>query len=290
MSITIEEAKKYLKKFGIDVDLDYKICKEALEYFTHKDDLEGLVTYMSQIQNCGGYALEIPVCIWPPIENYTFEEMVLRIMELYPFVRLLSNSQLKENEYIVMYRAQGDGHHFIKLNDKGEAMEKYSAELPQKFDGWVKKYKSAPEAVLAVIKPDYRDDKIKKLPQCNNNIVLDRDYYEYTKQNGYTDIMFRDAKKPATFKRTLIEAYNNKSSTFIYNNKEFYLVTDEDDKELIYICDKSDIFGTVCTDGETFIIELHDKKKNLVFGFEAIPPINIVNEKEPKQQEDVLGL
>ncbi len=95
MSISIEEAKKYLKGYGIDLDLDYKICREALEYFSNGDDLEGLVKYMLQIQNCGGYALEIPICIWPD-NNYNFEEKVLRIMELYPFVRLLSDSQLKK--------------------------------------------------------------------------------------------------------------------------------------------------------------------------------------------------
>ena len=105
MSISIEKAKKHIKDLGFNTDLDYKIYQDALKYFIDKDDLNGLVAYMSQIQNCGGYALEIPVCIWP-VNNYTFEEKVLRIMDLYPFVRLLSDSELKEDEYIVRYRAQ----------------------------------------------------------------------------------------------------------------------------------------------------------------------------------------
>ncbi len=147
----------------------------------------------------------------------------------------------------------------------------------------------APEAVFAVVKSDYRDEEIKKLPQCNRNMYLDSDAYEFI-EDGYTDIMLRDAKRPATFERTLINAYNNRTSTFMYNNKEFYLIDTKDDKELIYICDKSNILGTVCTDGETFIVDIDDEKKNLVFGFEAIPPINIVNEKESKQQNDILEI
>ena len=82
-------------------------------YFLDKQDLNGLIHYISQLQNCGGYALEIPTCIWP-VKEYTFEEKVLRILELYPFVRLLSTGEIKDNEYVVLYRAKEGGHHFYK--------------------------------------------------------------------------------------------------------------------------------------------------------------------------------
>lgn len=281
MSISIEEAKKHIKDLGFDVDLDYKIDQDALNHFIAKDDLDGLVKYMSQLQNCGGYALEIPICIWP-VNNYTFEEKVLRIMNLYPFVRLLSDSELKEDEYIVIYRAQGNGHHFIKLTDNGEALEKDASGLPQKFNGWGT-LENSPEAVFAVIKQEYRDKKMKNLPQCNRNMFLDMDAYEYIEE-GYTDIITKEAEKPATFDKILRESYNNKNSSFLYNNKKFYLKVEKNDKDLIYICDENDILGTVCTDGETFIIELEEEKKNKIFGFEPSSPIQLESEKESKQK------
>lgn len=276
MSISIEEAKREIKKLGFDIDLENKICKEAIEYFIAKEDLQGLIHYMSQIQNCGGYALEIPVCIWP-VNNYTFEEKVLRIMNLYPFVRLLSDSELKEYEYMVIYRAQGNGHHFIKINDNGEAIEKDASGLPQKFNGWGT-LENAPEAVFAVVKQEYRDEKMKKLPQCNRNMYLDNNAYECT-EDGYTDIITSEAEKPATFDKVLKEAYNNRSSTFTYNNKKFSLKVERNDKDLIYICDENAVLGTVCTDGETFIIELDEEKKNKIFGFKPSTTILLESER-----------
>lgn len=276
MSISIEESKRELKKLGFDIDLENKICKEAIEYFTAKEDLQGLIQYMSQIQNCGGYALEIPICIWP-VKDYTFEEKVLRILELYPFVRLLSDSQLKENEYIVMYRAEKSGHHFVKIKDDKEIVEKNGSNLPQKFNGWGT-LQNSPEVVFAVIKPKYRDEKMKKLPQCNKNTFLDIDYM-YT-EDSYTDIIEKKAEKPATFERKLMEAYIKKNSSFVYNNKKFNLKVRPDDKDLIYVCDESEILGTVCTDGETFIMELDNEKRNRIFEFQPSTPILSKSEKD----------
>lgn len=265
MNITIEEAKEHIKNLGFDIDLDINKYKKTIEYYTEKNDLEGLVHSMQQSQNCGGFALEIPICIWP-VKQYSFEEKVLRILELYPFVRLLSNSELKENEYIVKYRAEGCGHHFIKIKDDGIAVEKNASQLPQKFNSW-DNLENSPEAVFAVIKQEYRDENTKNLPQCNRDMYLNMDAYEYV-ENGYIDIMTKKAQKPITFEDKLINAYNTKNSSFIYNDKEFHLKIDKKDTDLIYICDEFNILGTVCTDGETFLIDLEEDKKNKIFGFQ----------------------
>lgn len=287
MSISIEEAKRDLKNLGFDIDLENKICKEAIEYFITKEDLQGLIHYMSQIQNCGGYALEIPICIWP-VKDYTFEEKVLRILDLYPFVRLLSDSELKESEYIVLYRAENSGHHFIKIKDGKEVVEKNGSNLPQKFNGWGT-LENSPEAVFAVVKQEYRDEKMKRLPQCNRNMFLDMDAYEYT-EDGYTDIVTKKSEKPPTFDRMLMKAYHNKHSFFVYNKKIFSLKVEKNDKDLIYICDENEILGTVCTDGETFIIEFNEEKKNKVFGFQPSSPIQLENKKETKQANGELEM
>ena len=66
--------------------------------------------------NCGGYALEIDTCIFPG-EN-DFEKDVSSILELFPFVRLIGDTKLQEDEYLVLFRASKNGHHFIKQEDK----------------------------------------------------------------------------------------------------------------------------------------------------------------------------
>ena len=110
--------KKHIKEIGFDVDIEsYPKLKENVEYFAKKDDIKGLEHYMNQCQNCGGYALQIPICIFSG-NDYTFEEQVLRITELYPFVRLLSDSELKNEEYKVIFRAGKTGHHFIRIVEK----------------------------------------------------------------------------------------------------------------------------------------------------------------------------
>ena len=264
MSIKIDDAIKHLKSLGFNIDLDYKIWKESLNYFCNKDDLDGLVKYMSQIQNCGGYALDIPICIWP-VNNYTFEEKVLRILELYPFVRLLSNYPLKENEYFVKYRAKGNGHHFIKSNDKVQFIEKDASGLPRKFENWGN-LQNTSEVVFAVLKPEYRDIKLKELPQCNRDMYLDSNAYKY-EEDGYTSIELENAPRPITFEKALKEAYKNKKNIFKYNNKEFHLKIENKDKDIIYICDNKNILGILCSDGETFVIDLDEEKKNDIYGF-----------------------
>lgn len=73
---------------------------------------------------------------------------------------------------------------------------------------------------------------------------------------------------PATFERRLQEAYNNRKSSFTYNNKTFYL-KHKKGEELIYICNENKVLGMTCTDGETFIIEIEEENKNEIYGFEA---------------------
>ncbi len=90
----VEDVKKYISSLGFDIDLEIDIYKEAIKYFLDKQDLNGLIHYISQLQNCGGYALEIPTCIWP-VKEYTFEEKVLRILELYPLLDYYQLEKLK---------------------------------------------------------------------------------------------------------------------------------------------------------------------------------------------------
>ena len=272
MGISIEDAKKHIRDLGFDIDPENKYVKELIESCVPKNDIKSLEHYMKQCQNCGGYALQLPICIFSG-DKYSFEEKVLRIMELYPFVRLLSDTELKDNEYIVEFRAQGMGHHFIKIDQNGEAKEKDGCGLPREFKKW-DNLEDAPEAVFAVLKQEYRTKEMKDLPQCNKDMFLNLDAYEVEDEYG-TYIDTKKAKKPMTFNDKLEEAYNNKKSSFIYNNKMYYLKINKDDPELIYICNEREILGEVCVDGKDFLIELNEEKKNEVFGFEPSIPIRI---------------
>ena len=56
----------------------------------------------NQLINCGGYAFKIDAAVFP-IGN-DFGQSVSRILEHFPFVRLLGDKPLQEDEYLVFYR------------------------------------------------------------------------------------------------------------------------------------------------------------------------------------------
>ena len=56
--------------------------------------------------NCGGYALEVYGRIIPR-RNY-FDKSVSNLLDFFPFIRLLGNTELLDDEYIVKYRKNGD--------------------------------------------------------------------------------------------------------------------------------------------------------------------------------------
>jgi len=152
--------KQHLQKLGFDINIEfYKELKDMVNHCTKNNDIEGLVEYFKNLQNCGGYALQLPINIYSPTldNNFSFEERVLRILQLYPFVRLLGNTTLREEEYIVLYRAEnvGFGHHFVKIvNNK--ATQKNNHGLPFDFSEWDDIWESKSEAVFAVRKQEYR--------------------------------------------------------------------------------------------------------------------------------------
>lgn len=279
MKLKYEYYKEHIKELGFDIDIeDYPKLKEAVEYYSEHEDINGLEHYMKQCQNCAGYALQIPICIFSGCK-YTFEEQVLRIMELYPFVRLLSDTKLRENEYIVKFRSGKTGHHFIRIDENEKATEKNECNLPREFHGWGT-LENDSEAVFAVVKQDYRSDEIKNLPQCNRDMFLNEDAYYEIEENGYKGIRKKEAKKPITFKERLQDTYNNKINSFSYQNKNYYLKTDKNDPEIIYICNENEVLGELYSDGSNFIIELKNEKKNQIFGFEPSKPVNIRQNKE----------
>lgn len=138
--------------------------------------------------NCGGYAFEIDSCIF--LQGLSFEQAVSSLLEQIPFIRLLGNTELLEDEYIVKYRTakNGIGHHFVKLKD-GKITEKDTDSEIRNFEEWVDVLKNRPEAIFAVKK--------------NHDRKLDGNF-----------IYLKDGKD---FDETVLTAYQEKQNHFEYH-------------------------------------------------------------------------
>jgi len=110
-----------------------------------------------------------------------------------------------------------------------------------------------------------------------NEDITREEYLEY-KQKYEQDIIKTKATKPMTFRDVLQDAYNNRTSSFTYQGKTFYLKVNKNDSEMIYICNETEILGEFCTDGDEFIIELNDKNK--IFGYEPNKPLKMKYPRE----------
>lgn len=101
--------------------------------------------------NCGGYALKIDECVFPQGQR-DFGATVSVLLDKFPFIRLLGDEPLQDDEYLVMYRAKdGSGHHFVRVDSDGVIREKHECHEPQIFENWGS-LEDCPEAVFAVKK------------------------------------------------------------------------------------------------------------------------------------------
>lgn len=146
----VDELKEYLRKIYQKSYEDYCKMLEDLK-LVPKPFEEFIEELFNQRINCGGYALEIDSCIF--LHGISFERAVSSLLEQMPFIRLLGNTNLLEDEYIVKYRSAEDGlgHHFVKIKD-GIVTEKGAVSEIREFEEWVDVLKDRPEATFAVKK------------------------------------------------------------------------------------------------------------------------------------------
>lgn len=186
--------------------------------------------------NCGGYALEIDTCIFPG-EN-DFEKDVSSILELFPFVRLIGDTKLQEDEYLVLFRASKNGHHFIKQEDNGIFLEKNGGEPPRKFEGWSKSFEDSQEAAFAVKKEH------------------DIEYFD-----KYKSIII-PIKSSKDFEETVIQALQDKQNTFEYHNHKYQLKMSNEG--IIFICSGEKIVAQVLIDDKDYDIEIKKEYKEYI--------------------------
>lgn len=204
----------------------------------------------NQAINCGGYALKIDTCIFPG--DCDFDTKVSSILEIFPFVRLLGNTELEAEEYLVLYRAEGGGHHFIRIEEDGTVVEKEGAQKPQNFRGWGI-LENAPEAVFAVKKEH------------------DMDYFSKMKHIGIP------TKTAMNFEQTIWQAMQNRNNTFTYHGHDYILKKSDD--ETVYICSDDEIIAEMLTNGEDYDIEIREGKQAYVSNTQPKKPIIIKDGK-----------
>lgn len=212
----------------------------------------------NQAINCGGYALKIDTCVFP--NKGDFETKVSSILESFPFVRLLGDTKLQKDEYLVLYRAgKKGGHHFIRIEDDGTVMEKDGADPIQKFRDW-KTLKDAPEAVFAV----------KKEHEMN-----------WFKTKGSIVVPTETSKN---FEETVWTAIQNRQNSFEYHNHSYSLK--KAGEETIYICSGDEIVAEMMTDGEEYDIEIREGKRTFISNTQPKNPIVIKDGKYQGAEEE----
>ena len=202
--------------------------------------------------NCGGYAFKIDTCIFP-FGYKDFSKNVSTILNKFSFVRLLGAEPLKEDEYIVLYRANknGKGHHFIRIDDDGTVREKNESKAPRIFEDWGS-LEDAKEAVFAV----------KKEHEMFGYSMLEVNKNE---DEGFN------------FEESVEAAIKQKENTFNYHGNNYSLKKTENG-EIRVICNEN-IVAEVYVDDEECIVDTYKDKEDLVENLQPPVPIVIENGK-----------
>ena len=231
-----------------------EILKAKLKEKSNDIDIE---TLFNQRINCGGYALKVDACIFS--KNGSFEKAVSSILDTFPFVRLLGDSNLQDDEYLVLYRkGENKGHHFIRIEDDGTVTEKFEANSPQKFNGWGN-LSDSPEAVFAVKK-----EHDINFPE--GTIIIPKE-------------------TSMDFEETVINAINNRQNSFAYHNHNYNLK--KSNAGFIYIFSSSTLIAKMLLDDKSFDIEIEPDKKDFVRNTKPSIPIVIENGVLQKDTEEL---
>ena len=106
--------------------------------------------------NDGSFALEIDTLLLP-FGYSDINKSVSCILNNFPFVRLLGNTRLKSNEYLVLYKTDGSGnkHHFVKVDQDNYLVEKNNENVVQYFEKWDDKLDS--QTVVFAVKKKHKN-------------------------------------------------------------------------------------------------------------------------------------
>lgn len=237
----IKAKEEYIRKHGKPEEMN---LSERNKYRETYGDINALtIRELNDRLNCGGYALQIDGCIYPNSDK--FSNYISALLERFPFVRLLGDEPLKDDEYLVFYRFSdyeenggiNDGHHFIRVDDDGLVVEKNNNEVPQIFSDWEDYFKDSPEAVFAVKK--------------EHNALFD----ESEEQLGFSYWL----KKGLDFNGSVSKAIKGEKNQFSYHCHNYRLKKSEEGL-IVVVDDKGEIVADVIKDSdETCAIVRYEK-------------------------------
>ena len=204
--------------------------------------------------NCGGYALKIDQRVFPTYQS-NINASISTILERFPFVRLLGNTKLQEDEYLVIYRApegKNTGHHFIRVDSDGTVREKDGNGEPRIFNGWSEGLQDAKEALFAVKKEH--------------------------KMFGYDYKINHDNTNGLDFEGCFGQAIRNKQNSFSFHNQKYFLKkTSEGD--IVVINEEGEIVADGFVVDNESIVEVRKGKRESVENLSRGPKPVIINGK-----------
>ena len=207
------DGKRHIMQLMSDDPFDGSVS-ERLE-----NEIEKIVEYSFNAKiNCGGYAFKIDQCFFTPTSRSGNErekivkedaQVISSYLEKFPFIRLLGDTKLEDDEYIVIYRAQAghayEGRHFIRVERDGTITEKDGNRPIRKFEKWGSAFQD--------------EDKI---------IEIMFAVKEEHPMFGYTLEYVNDNCNGKNFEQTVEQAVKDKNNTFTYHCKDYSLKKDKE--------------------------------------------------------------
>lgn len=239
MLMLISEKRFERKEHIIQLMSDNPFGGKVIERW-EKEINKNVQYYFKNSINCGGYALKIDQCFWTPRSSKENEggedikedaQVISSYLEKFPFIRLLGNTKLENDEYIVIYRTVAghavQGRHFVRVEKDGTITEKDGNGPIRKFEKWSPCFQNEDEIVEVVF------------------AVKDKH-----PMFGYTleDVNYNCNGK--NFEQTVEQAIKEKRNSFAYHCKEYALKKDKEGN--IVVCseegEKSVIVADVILD------------------------------------------
>lgn len=163
--------------------------------------------------NCGGYAFKIDQCFFVHTLNEQNEgrkvvkedaRVISSYLEKFPFIRLLGDTKLEDDEYMVIYRTVPghacEGRHFIRVEKDGTITEKDGNGPIRKFEKWAPVFQSENDIVEIIF------------------AVKDKH-----QMFGYTSEDVNDNYNGKNFEQTVEQAIKEKRNVLLYHCKEYSL-------------------------------------------------------------------
>lgn len=252
---SMENAIKSFKENKYNFPEDIKDALELLEMknWPNREQLKNEVNRRAEYlfnfkMNCGGYALKVETCIFgggyygnKSKEEY-LDRNVSQLLETFPFIRLLGDTELEEDEYVVEYRAdKNSGHHFIRIDQDGLIRDKNECHPPRIIEDiskqevvWGENLSNCPYAIFA---------------------VKEEHDYHFIEHN----LFLREGKN---FEEFVIETLQNEKDEFSYHNHSYQIKTNAGGDIEIYSNDEK--VATIIADESGTIVIEEDEKEDYI--------------------------